>query len=614
MSTHSRRLSLFVVGAALLVFLVGCGGGDAPLDEPLGLTDLTPEQSVSQAGPDGMVRVVITLQSAAGNADRSMVASNGGRVRHMYRYVHGMSAELPEQAIEALRRNPRVVAVEPAAIMRASDDQVLPWGVERIDDRLDAQNKHLAPDANRGAGVLVAIIDTGIDYRHHDLAPNYNDELGWDYVNDDDDPMDDRGHGTHCAGIVAAADDYDYGVVGVAPDATLCAYKVLGADGSGYEDDLIAALEQCITDGVDVASMSMGSSKASGLLETACHGAYQAGVVLVAAAGNTGRPQTRFDNVQYPARYDSVIAVGATDWGDQRTTWSSTGPALELCAPGNYIFSTYLVGAGDPLDYATMSGTSMACPHVSGAAALAIADGLSSPAAVRVRLTSTADDLGPAGRDVAYGFGLVDADEAAGAGQSMNTAPVVSISAPDDGATFEEGASVSFAGSASDAEDGDLSADLAWTSDRDGQIGTGAGFSAQLSPGEHAISAHVTDSGGLSASDTVTITVTGTSGGGTLAVAVLTDKEVYSSGETVTITVTVTESGTAVSGAAVGLRLTTPKGKVHAMTATSNGSGVAVFTYNTFTRRDGSGTYTAAATASAAGYSDGGGSTTFEAY
>jgi subtilisin/minor extracellular protease Epr len=188
----------------------------------------------------------------------------------------------------------------------------------------------------------VAILDTGIDYEHSDLNDNYIG--GYDFANNDLEPMDDNGHGTHCAGIVAAEDN-EGGVVGVAPEADLYAVKVLDSVGNGYM--------------MDVISMSFGSNLGSTSLETACDNAYSSGVLVVAAAGNDGNPSGEGDNVDYPARCDSVIAVAATDSNDNRAIWSSTGPDVELAAPGVSIYSTYLGGG-----YATMSGTSMACPHV----------------------------------------------------------------------------------------------------------------------------------------------------------------------------------------------------------------------------------------------------------
>jgi subtilisin family serine protease len=168
--------------------------------------------------------------------------------------------------------------------------------------------------------------------------------------------------------------------------------------------------------------MSWGSTQEQGDpgIESWINQAYDLGILLIGAAGNEGNPPGIGDNVIYPARYENVVAVAATDDTDTRAWWSSTGPAVELAAPGVSILSTYL-DAG----YTTMSGTSMACPHVSGTAALVLAstvdanydfdgDGIWDNDEVRKKLQDTADDLGDPGRDSKYGYGLVDADEACG--------------------------------------------------------------------------------------------------------------------------------------------------------------------------------------------------------
>ena len=618
MNLSAERLLAAVMLTILLGFVVGCGGSDAPLDSNVPEQATGPE--VAQVGPDGMVRVIVSLQSRAGNADRTMVANAGGRTRHVFQHINGMSADVPEQAIEALRRNPRVTAVERAGIMRTSEvELVLPWGVDRIDDRVPPAP--LPEGSNRGEGVFVAIIDTGIDYNHDDLESNYSD-VGNDFVNHDDDPMDDNGHGTHCAGIVAANKPTAtaYGVVGVAPLAHVCAYKVLGSDGSGTTDNLVAAIDRAMTDDVDVASISMGSDVGNAALEDICNVAEQSGIVLVAAAGNSGHRNTRFDTVQYPAKYNSVIAVGATaQVTDERPTWSSTGPSLELAAPGSYIFSTYLTNAGAPTGYATMSGTSMACPHVSGAAALAIASGLTG-AATRALLVSTADDLGPAGWDVEYGNGMVDADEAAGDGAPPpNSAPV----ANDD--SWETSVDTTLTvdapgvlGNDSDP-DGDPIVALQVSPPTGGSLALNANGSFQYTPnsgfeGVDSFTYLARDTANSldSAPATVTITV-GSSSGGALVIVVDTDQDSYTTGDTAYITVNVTDGASPVSGASVSMRLTTPKGKVYTQSGTTNSSGDASFSHGIHTRRDGSGVYTVSATASAAGYEEGTGSSTFEA-
>lgn len=351
--------------------------------------------------------------------DLNLVGKLGGQVKIVYRFKPAVAAVIPKQAMDALSKNPAVEYVVPDLPIELVG-QTLPWGVERI----GAPAVHAA--GNKGTGVNVAVLDTGIDTDHPDLTYVY----GYDFSGDNDpDPEDFHGHGTHVAGIIAALDN-DIGVIGVAPEADLYILKIFTDDGSGSYSDAVEALEWCIgtySDGVEgneiqVISMSWGSKVEYGDpgIEPWINQAYELGILLVGAAGNEGNPPGRGDNVIYPARYENVIAVAATDEDDERARWSSTGPAVELSAPGVNINSTYL-DAG----YTAMSGTSMACPHVSGTAALVLTstvdsnydfdgDGVWDNDEVRKKLQDTADDLGPKGKDEKYGYGLVDADEACG--------------------------------------------------------------------------------------------------------------------------------------------------------------------------------------------------------
>jgi subtilisin len=349
---------------------------------------------------DGNVPVLIGFRHMPRVSDEALVRAHGGRVKYRYSIVPAMAASIPPQAVAALRAHPAVVRVEPDIEAYAVASEY-PWGVVRI----GAQSVHSLTPPVLGAGVRVAVIDSGIDHTHPDLAANCRG--GWDFVNRDDDPADDHGHGTHVAGTLAAVWNGS-GVVGVAPQADLYALKVLGANGSGQYSDIIAAVNWCVTntDGIEIeiANLSLGSSGDPGAtVKEAFDSAYRYGVLIVAAAGNSGRRSGVGDNVIYPARYDSVIAVAAADSLDRRASFSSTGPAVELIAPGVGIYSTV------PGGYATYNGTSMAAPHVAGTAALVWAahpdwDNV----LVRTTLAGTAEDLGLALRQ--QGYGLVRAD------------------------------------------------------------------------------------------------------------------------------------------------------------------------------------------------------------
>ena len=465
------------------------------------------------------VKVLIGFTRQPGPAQEALVRGIGGTIRYTYHLVPAIAATIPEQAIEGLRRNPNVTAVDLDGQVWAIDDELdNAWGVKHI----GAGTVH--DTDNKGNGVSVAIIDSGINYNHPDLNDNYAG--GYDFVQGDGYPMDVYGHGTHVAGTACAEDndngdpDGAYGVVGVAPACALYALRVLDDGGSGDASDLIAAMQWAVDEGIQVANLSLGWDLDPGdTVKAAFDNAEAAGLVIVAAACNNGNRPGKGDNVCYPALYDSVIAVAATDASDQRASFSSTGDQVELAAPGVSVFSTWNDDTGyyDPQPvchteegiqacYKYGSGTSMASPHVAGTAALILAANPDwTNDQVRAQLQATADDLGDTGWDPQYGFGLVDAAEAAAA--PANDRPVVEITSPSDGATFDSGGKIQFTGTAIDLEDGDLSPWLVWTSSMDGQIGVGGSVSATLSDGNHTITASATDSGGAAGSASISITV-----------------------------------------------------------------------------------------------------------
>jgi subtilisin family serine protease len=352
------------------------------------------------------VRVLIGFHQPPGQAELNAVQQGGGKVTSRFRLINSVAAEIPANAVAGLAKNPLVKIVEPDMEVMA-DEYGNDWGIARIGSRL-VHEGNVAPEIGplAGAGVRVAVIDTGIDYNHPDLAAVYAG--GYDFVNNDPDPYDDQYHGTHCAGTIAASLN-GFGVVGVAPEASLYGLKVLSSTGSGSYSYVISALDWCVANQIQVASLSLGSSGDPGSqVRDAFNRAYNAGIVVVSSAGNSGAGT---DTVGYPAKYDSVIAVGSTTQSDSRSSFSSTGPAVEVAAPGSSILSTYPGNS-----YAYLSGTSMACPHVSGVAALLLSGGVADANGngqvnddVRLALQVTAEDLGPTGRDNDFGFGLVDA-------------------------------------------------------------------------------------------------------------------------------------------------------------------------------------------------------------
>jgi subtilisin len=317
-------------------------------------------------------------------------------------------ASLDEKQFAALKKDPNVQNIESDgkcyALYTVEDQpslsaETVPWGIDRI-------KAPLAWDTTKGRGVKVAVVDTGIDYTHPDISPNYKG--GISFVPTETDPKDYNRHGTHVAGTIGAAMN-GTGVIGVAPSAYLYAVKILSSSGEGNWSWLIAGIDWCIKNGIQVLNMSLGGASAPTALKTICNLAWDKGLVLVAAAGND-HPSP----VNFPARYDSVVAVSAVDNANSISPWSCRGAKIELCAPGVNVLST-VPGNG----YSNLSGTSMASPHVVGVAALALSSHRWAPGnlrhnvAIRRLLALTADNLGIPGRDELYGFGRVDAQEAA---------------------------------------------------------------------------------------------------------------------------------------------------------------------------------------------------------
>jgi thermitase len=274
------------------------------------------------------------------------------------------------------------------------------WGLINIGADY-AWNRQVGNRQLGNNSVLVAVIDTGINWNHPDLAANYV-ALGYDWVNNDTDPMDDNGHGTHCAGIIAAALNNSIGIAGLA-QVRIMVEKGLNQYGEGCEDDLANAIIHAVDQGADILSNSWGGYEDSILIHDAVKYAYEKGVLIVAAAGNNA-----WDDKAFPAGYDEVIAVTATDSSDNPASFTNFGDWVELAAPGVHIYSTFYND-----DYAYMSGTSMACPHVSGVAALVWSQfPYMTRDWVRLWLRYTADDLGDSGFDVYYGYGRINAEKA----------------------------------------------------------------------------------------------------------------------------------------------------------------------------------------------------------
>lgn len=251
-----------------------------------------------------------------------------------------------------------------------------------------------------GDDVVVAVLDTGIDYNHPDLKDKMWEDIGYDFVNDNDDPMDNDGHGTHVAGIVAS----------VAPEAKLMALKVI-EEQDGRWIEMSKAIRYARENGADIITMSFGGERSpmSRAIQIQMNFAYQQDILMVAAAGNENT-----DEKTYPAANDQVIGVSALDNNMDKASYSNYGDWIELSAPGGGsgggVYSTV-----PDSSYSYKAGTSMACPFVTGAAALMISKnpGLTVES-IRDGLREQAVDLGEPGKDPLFGYGMVNAYRAAG--------------------------------------------------------------------------------------------------------------------------------------------------------------------------------------------------------
>ncbi|MFB4160962.1 S8 family peptidase [Geomicrobium sp. JSM 1781026] len=307
-------------------------------------------------------------------------------VLYEFEQIPVLSVEMTKEDVSELKGEESISYIEED--IEVSISQTIPWGIDRV-QATAAHNRGIT-----GNGVRVAVLDTGIS-NHPDL----NIQGGTSFVPGEPGIADGNGHGTHVAGTIAALDN-NVGVLGVAPDVDLFAVKVLGRSGSGSISGIAQGLQWSSNNNMDVANMSLGSPSPSPTLERAVNQATNSGVLVVAASGNSGA-----SSIGYPARYQNAMAVGATDQNNNRASFSQFGAGLDIMAPGVGVQSTY-PGNG----YRSLSGTSMAAPHVAGVAALVMSNNPAwSPAQVRSHLNQTATPIGASNQ---YGNGLVNANAA----------------------------------------------------------------------------------------------------------------------------------------------------------------------------------------------------------
>jgi subtilisin family serine protease len=347
------------------------------------------------------VNVIILFKK---HVDEKAVEQLQGKVYQRFEVLPALSANVPLASVDILRQLSEVEYVQQDETVTI-DKQVTDWGVTKT----KATNMHVR--GVTGKGVKIAILDTGIDTKHPDLHVSGGACLLSDCSNSYND---DNGHGTHVAGIIAAQNNH-IGVLGVAPEASIYAVKVLNRYGDGTLSTVLAGIEWAIQHNMDIINLSLATSEDSPVLKQAIDKAYQQGLLIVAAVGNNGNKQGTGNTVEYPAKYDSVIAVSAINRQNVRADYSATGSEVEVAAPGEEIYSTVPVAYdsdGDSDGYTWMSGTSMAAPFVSGILAL-YKQQYPNKTNVELRqmLRENAVDLGAPGKDDWYGYGLVQAEQ-----------------------------------------------------------------------------------------------------------------------------------------------------------------------------------------------------------
>jgi len=356
-------VALFVASAATIVGAAPSGAGsgaDGPTPPDRGRHDDAPVVGADQpnAIPDRYI-VVFEKQTtgAERGAARSEAQARGAQIHYEYSAaLSGFAATLPAHALDGLRRNPHVEFIEADQTVTLSGDQASPtWGLDRIDQRNLPLNGNYHYDAT-GAGVTAYIIDTGVRFTHSDFGGRA--VTGYDAI-DGGSADDCNGHGTHVAGTVGGA------TYGVAKSVQLIGVRVLNCQGSGTNSQVIAGINWAAshhTSGPAVANMSLGGSVSSAI-DTAVANAINDGITFAVAAGNES---TNACN-RSPARVAAAITVGATGQTDGRASFSNYGTCLDLFAPGVSITSAWY---SSTTATNTISGTSMATPHVAGAAAL----------------------------------------------------------------------------------------------------------------------------------------------------------------------------------------------------------------------------------------------------
>ncbi|SFI98886.1 S8 family peptidase [Thermoflavimicrobium dichotomicum] len=341
------------------------------------------------------------------------IQAMGGKISFVSRFMPIVTARIPDKkCLSQLKKDPNLVYISRdhilslpfyrvkkilsptvmGANLRRMSKKVVPWNVLRVLGR---------GRLNTGKGIRVGVIDTGIDLNHPNLARNIKG--GVNIISPSKSPQDDNGHGTHIAGTIGAL-HHRVGVIGVAPHVSLYAIKVLDSSGTGSLTNLIRGIEWGIANRMHVLNISIsGGRNIIPILEKVVKEATDRGIIIVAAAGNSGLSSGQGDTVEIPARIPDTIAVAALNKLNKRAPFSATGQMVDIAAPGVDILSTY-----HKKQYAVLNGTSMATAHVSGVMAIyRAAYPHKSVAELKRLMARKAIDLPPKGKDPLTGYGLI---------------------------------------------------------------------------------------------------------------------------------------------------------------------------------------------------------------
>ncbi len=437
----------------VVLFLLVAASGQVPAQDSSLLKAVRGTRAAVPAGSYRDGQVIVAFRAAADDRDADRALRAGGalearrsRSRSPARYLVTLEAgsSVPK-AVERFSRMPEVQYAEPNGLVRQSQGTTFKpndtfyryqWNLTQI-------NAERTWGIQKGkSSVAVAVLDSGIAYEdyvdpqtgvEYRKAPDWGDVRflpGYDFVNGDSHPNDDEYHGTHVASTIAEATNNAMGAAGIAFHCSLMPVKVLDEKGEGTFFDVAEGIDYAVefTEGgqkpVKVINLSLGSEGTSQTLRAAVDRAWAAGILIVAAAGNSGSAL-----IEFPANLSNVVAVGALDARKEKAGYSNTGAELDLVAPGGdcdrddngdgYGDCVYQqmpdpdflqIGRHDAFCYCGLDGTSMATPHVAAAAALLFSQGFTDPAAVRSALEQTAERLGGApadGRNDTYGYGLV---------------------------------------------------------------------------------------------------------------------------------------------------------------------------------------------------------------